>query len=47
VQLKALLARDLYNSTSTYYMIYNPTNPIYRKAMEIICSDKYNKLLKK
>lgn len=41
VQLKALLARDLYNSTSTYYMIYNPTNPIYRKAMEIICSDKY------
>ena len=47
VQLKALLARDLYNSTSTYYMIFNPTNPIYRKAMEIICSDKYNKLLKK
>ena len=47
VQLKALLARDLYNSTSTYYMIYNPTNPIYRKAMEIICSDKYNQLLKK
>ena len=47
VQLKAFLARDLYNSTSTYYMIYNPTNPIYRKAMEIICSDKYNKLLKK
>ncbi len=47
VQLKALLARDLYNSTSTYYMIYNPTNPIYRKAMEIICSDKYNNLLKK
>lgn len=47
VQIKALLARDLYNSTSTYYMIYNPTNPIYRKAMEIICSDKYNKLLKK
>lgn len=47
VQLKALLARDLYNSTSTYYMIYNPTNPIYHKAMEIICSDKYNKLLKK
>ena len=47
VQLKALLARDLYNSTTTYYMIYNPTNPIYRKAMEIICSDKYNKLLKK
>ena len=47
VQLKALLARDLYNSTSTYYMIYHPTNPIYRKAMEIICSDKYNKLLKK
>lgn len=47
VQLKALLARDLYNSTSTYYMIYTPTNPIYRKAMEIICSDKYNKLLKK
>ena len=47
LQLKALLARDLYNSTSTYYMIYNPTNPIYRKAMEIICSDKYNKLLKK
>ena len=35
VQLKALLARDLYNSTSTYYMIYNPTNPIYRKAMEL------------
>ena len=47
VQLKALHARDLHNSTSTYYMIYNPTNPIYRKAMEIICSDKYNKLLKK
>lgn len=45
IQLKALLARDLYNSTSTYYMIYNPTNPIYRKAMEIICSDEYEKLL--
>ena len=47
VQLKALLARDLYNSTSTYYMIYNPTNTLYRKGKEIICSDKYNKLLKK
>lgn len=44
LQLKALLARDLFDA-STYYMIYNPTNDIYRKAIDIVNSQTYDQLL--
>lgn len=43
--LKALLARDLFNDASAFYMIYNPTDPTYLKAVEIIGSDAYTTLL--
>lgn len=44
-QLKALLARDLYNDSSLFYRIYNPTDPIYNKAIEIVGSDTYLQIL--
>ncbi|MCD7711031.1 MAG: S41 family peptidase [Porphyromonadaceae bacterium] len=44
-QLKAILARNLYNDPSIYYMIYNPTNSLYLKATEIVASENYPQLL--
>lgn len=43
--LKALLARDLYNDASAFYKIYNPTDPTYLKAVEIIRTEAYPSLL--
>ena len=43
--LKALLARDLYNDASAFYKIYNPTDPTYLKAVEIIRTEAYTSLL--
>jgi C-terminal peptidase (prc) len=46
VQLKALIARDLYDS-SAFYQIINDENDIYRKGLEIISDDnKYDGLLR-
>ncbi|MDE7397603.1 MAG: S41 family peptidase [Muribaculum sp.] len=43
--LKALLARDLYD-TSASYKVSNMSDPIYRQAIELLVSpDEYNKLL--
>ena len=39
VQLKALIARDLYGS-SAFYSIINEVNDIYRKALEIITDER-------
>ncbi|MCH5246149.1 MAG: S41 family peptidase [Muribaculaceae bacterium] len=45
--LKALVARDIFD-TSAYYQIINDTNPVYKAAIEIISSPaRYNSLLGK
>jgi carboxyl-terminal processing protease len=47
LHLKALIARDLWN-TSEYFQIINDDNEALKKAVEIIGNSKeYNKLLKK
>lgn len=46
VQLKALMARDLYNQ-SAYYVIINDINDIYKEGLRIINSDNaYDELLR-
>lgn len=46
LQVKSLMARDLYSSAA-YFMIMNENNDIFQKGIEIIRDDKlYNKLLK-
>lgn len=45
-QLKALLARDLWDMTE-YYQIMNPTNEIYNQGLLMIKDDKYAEQLKK
>ena len=46
VQLKALIARDLFDS-SAFYRIINEENDIYLEGLKIILDDKkYNDLLK-
>ncbi len=45
LQLKALIARDLFDMTA-YFMVMNPTDPVFIKAMEIINDDEaYRRLL--
>lgn len=45
LQIKALIARDLYDMTE-YFQIINDDNPSYQKALEIINEkDSYNKTL--
>jgi carboxyl-terminal processing protease len=41
-QLKALLARNLFNNDA-FFEIYNPINPVYNKALEIIKDETYFK----
>jgi carboxyl-terminal processing protease len=43
-QLKALIARNLWG-TSAYFYIINNINPIYIKAIEIISTDQYSKII--
>ena len=42
LQLKALVARDLWDMNE-YYHVINVSNPIYTKAVEVIKDDKYFK----
>ncbi len=42
--LKGLIGRDIYDN-STYYKVYNTYDPIFRKALEIINSHDYDKIL--
>ena len=44
LQLKALLARDLW-SMSEYFQIINPLNEIYRQGLEAIKDEKYKTVL--
>ena len=44
IQLKALLARDLWDM-SEYFQIINPLNEIYLKGLEAIKDEKYNSIL--
>ena len=45
LQLKALIARDLFD-TGAYFVVMNPSDPTFIKAMEIIGDDQqYNSLL--
>jgi len=46
IQLKALIARDLWNMDE-YFQIINTNDNSVKKAVEIINSDKYNQRLKK
>jgi len=39
-QAKALIARDLWN-TSAYFQIINPTSDAYQKAIEVIEKDEF------
>ncbi len=43
--VKGLIGRDLF-TPSTYYRVFNPLNPVYKEALDIINSDKsYKQLL--
>ena len=47
LQLKAILARDLYD-TDAYFRVMNPENGAYAKAVEILGNEtEYNRLLGK
>ena len=47
VQLKALLARDLFNENRYYYQVLNSMNPCVRKAYEILSTPSdYQMILK-
>jgi len=43
VQLKALIARDLWNSNA-YWQVINQINPFYKKALESLKDDTFDKL---
>lgn len=42
--IKALIGRDLYDQ-ATYYKVYNQYDPIFIKALEVINSPEYEKIL--
>ncbi|MDE6427483.1 MAG: peptidase S41, partial [Muribaculaceae bacterium] len=43
--IKGLIGRDLF-TPSTYYRVFNPLNPVYRRALDLINDPKrYNSLL--
>lgn len=42
--MKALIGRDIYDN-STYYKVYNKYDPTFIKALEIINSEDYDKIL--
>ena len=42
--IKALIGRDVFEN-ATYYKVYNTYDPIFRKALEVINSDEYDKIL--
>lgn len=44
IQLKALIARDLWDMNE-YFKVFNPTRDIYKKGLEIIRQDDYDKYL--
>lgn len=44
--VKALIARDVFDDGSSYYMVANKLNPTYREALNLIQDDnRYNSLL--
>jgi carboxyl-terminal processing protease len=43
VQMKAIFANVLFNSTA-YYQVINEINPIYKKALELIKDDTFDKM---
>ena len=43
-QLKALIARNLWG-TNAYFYIINNINSMYHKAIEVISSERYKKIL--
>ena len=43
--LKALIARDIW-STEVFFRVFNQSDPILLKALEILESNKYNEILK-
>lgn len=44
--IKGLIGRDLF-TPSTYFRVFNPLNPVFRQALDLINDeDRYNKLLR-
>ncbi len=43
VQLKALIARDLWN-TDAYWQVINEINPFYNKALESLKNDTFDRM---
>ena len=41
--VKALIARDVFTDPAAYYVVANRRNPIFNKALEIICDDRLYK----
>jgi carboxyl-terminal processing protease len=47
-QLRALVARNLYNDNAFYYHVINDGSPVYQKGVELVQKESlYNSLLKK
>ena len=42
--IKALIGRDIYEN-QTFFKVYNPDDPIFRSALDLIKSDDYDKIL--
>ncbi|MDE5840474.1 MAG: peptidase S41, partial [Muribaculaceae bacterium] len=42
--LKGLIGRDIYES-ATYFKLYNQRDPMFKRALEVIKSDEYSKIL--
>ena len=42
--LKGLIGRDIYES-ATYFKVYNERDPMFKRALEVIKSDEYSKIL--
>ncbi|MDE6018746.1 MAG: S41 family peptidase [Muribaculaceae bacterium] len=43
--LKGLIGRDIYDS-ATYFKVYNERDPMFKRALEVIKTDEYSKILK-
>lgn len=45
VQMKAVICSQLYHDNNLYYKLFNENNDVVKRAMEIIGSNEYNKIL--
>ena len=45
VQMKAVICSQLYHDNNLDYKLFNENNDVVKRAMEIIGSNEYNKIL--